>query len=156
MNRMTKAVLLTAILALPALLSAAPIPVYLGVPFALAPDQSAEVIGGNLYFVFTGILSDSRCPEGAICVWEGDAEAAVVGDLPGEIQINCILHTYSGSSGSCDMGPYSVFLLWVEPYPVASGPPIDPAAYIGHFMITESGSVDVEERSWGSIKALYH
>lgn len=154
MNRPTTAILVTSILVLPALLSASPLPVNLGVPFALGPGQSAEVIGGTLYFVFTEILSDSRCPEGAICVWEGDAEAAVVGDLPGEIQINCVLHTSAMFSQSCDMGPYRVFLLWVEPYPVLGEPPIDPAAYIAHFMIT--GPVDVEEKAWGSIKALYH
>ncbi len=153
MNRLTTAILLTAILVLPALLSAAPLPVNLGVPFALGPGQSAEVIGGNLYFVFTEILSDSRCPEGAICVWEGDAEAAVVGDLPGEIQINCVLHTSAMFSQSCDMGSYRVFLLWVEPHPVINTPPIDPADYIAHFMIT--GPIDVEEKAWGSIKALY-
>ena len=153
MNRLTTAIMLTAVLALPVLLSAAPIPVYPGVPFALGPGQSAELIGGDLYFVFAEILSDSRCPEGAICVWEGDAEAAVVGDLPGEIQINCVLHTSAMFSQSCDMGPHSVFLLWVDPYPVVNAPPIDPADYIAHFMIT--GPVDVEEKSWGSIKALY-
>jgi len=156
MNRPTTAILLISILHLPALLSAAPLPVNLGVPFALGPGQSAEVIGGELYFVFTEILSDSRCPQNVVCVWEGDAEAAVVGDLPGEIQINCVLHTSGMFSQSCDMGPYRVFLLWVEPYPVFSEPPIDPASYIGHFVITESGTIDVEKKTWGSIKALYH
>ena len=156
MNRLTTAVLLTAILAIPALLSAGPLPVNLGVPFALGPGQSAEVIDGSLYFVFTEILFDSRCPDGATCIWEGDAEAAVVGDLPGEIQINCVLHTVSGSSLFCDMGPYRVFLLWIDPYPVVDEPPIDPASYLAHFIIRESESIDVEEKSWGSIKALYY
>ena len=109
MNRPTTAMLLISILLLPALLSAAPLPVNLGVPFALGPGQSAEVIGGDLYFVFTEILADSRCPMDVVCVWEGDAEAAVVGDLPGEIQINCVLHTSAMFTQSCDMGTYRVF-----------------------------------------------
>ncbi|MEN8006357.1 MAG: hypothetical protein ABFS42_05045 [Candidatus Krumholzibacteriota bacterium] len=155
MNRMITPTLILAILSLPVLLSAAPIPVNLGVPFALGPGQSAEVLGETLYFVFTGILSDSRCPQGAICAWEGDAEAAVVGDLPGEIQINCVLHTAAMFSQSCDMGPYRVTLLWVEPFPILGEPPINPADYIAHLVIVESGSVDVEYKAWGTIKALY-
>ena len=155
MKRLITATLLPAILTLPVLLFAAPLPVNLGVPFVLGPGQSAEVIGGQLYFVFTGILADSRCPQGAICVWEGDAEAAVVGDLPGEIQINCVLHTSAMFSRFCDMGPYKVFLLWVDPYPVLGAPPIDPADYLATLMIVASGPMDVEKKAWGSIKALY-
>ena len=154
MPRLITATLLSAILTLPALLSAPPLPVNLGEPFILGPGQSAEVIGGELYLVFTGILGDSRCPQGAICVWEGDAEAAVVGDLPGEIQIDCVLHTSAMFSQFCDMGSYRVFLLWVDPYPVLGAPPIDPADYLATMMITATG-VDVEEKAWGSIKALY-
>jgi hypothetical protein len=89
MKRLITATLLPAILILPNLLAATPLPVNLGDPFTLGPGQSAEVIDGELYFVFTGILGDSRCPVGVWCWWEGDAEAAVVGDLPGEIQIDC-------------------------------------------------------------------
>jgi len=154
MTRLIMATIITAILILPVLLSAAPLPVNLGVPFVLGPGQSAEVIGGALYFMFTGVLADSRCPEGAICVWEGDAEAAVMGDLPGEIQIGCVLHTSAMFSQSCDMGPYRVLLLWVDPYPVLGAPPIDPMDYLATFMIVASG-VDVQQRAWGSIKALY-
>jgi len=93
----------TLLLILPTLLFAVPVPIHMGVPFELAPGQSAELMDGDLYLVFTGILSESRCPLGAICVWEGDAEAAVVGDLPGEIQFNCILHTSTMFAQSCDM-----------------------------------------------------
>jgi hypothetical protein len=82
MNRMITATLIPAILILPALLSATTLPASLGEPFTLGPGQSAALIDGELYLVFTGILGDSRCPAGVWCWWEGDAEAAVVGDLP--------------------------------------------------------------------------
>ena len=156
MNRFTTATLLLTFLTASPQLFATPLPVNLGVPFILGPGESAELIDGDLYLVFTGILGDSRCPEGAECFWEGDAEAAVVGDLPGEIQINCVLHTAADYAQFCDMEPYRVFLLLVEPYPVLNEPPINPEDYLVTLIIVESGPVDVEERAWGSIKALYH
>lgn len=135
--------------------SAEPLPVIPGIPFELSPGQSAEVVGGDLYFVFLEILSDSRCPLGAVCFWEGDAEAAVRGDLPGEIQIDCTLHTSPMFSQSCLMGSTVVYLLGVSPYPVLNGPPIDPADYRATFMVMPSGPVDWEPQAWGTIKALY-
>lgn len=145
----------TFLLTLPTLLFAVPLPVNLGVPFELGPGESAEVIGGNLYFVFNGILDDSRCPYGAVCIWEGDAEAEVTGDLPGEIQITSVLHTSAMFSQSCLMGSYQIFLLGVEPYPVLGEPPIDPAMYLATFVIVIPGPVDVDPLMWGSVKALY-
>ena len=155
MNRIAETVLLAAVLFLPTLLFAAPLPVNLGVPFALGPGQSAAVIDGDLHLVFTEILTDSRCPQDVVCVWEGDAEAAVVGDFPGGTQIDCVLHTSAMFAQFCDMGTYRVTLLWVDPYPIAAGPQIDPADYIAHFIIVESGSIDVDQTPWGSLKALY-
>ena len=152
---MTRLITATLLLILPSMLFAVPLPVNMGVPFELAPGGSAELMDGDLYLVFTGILTDSRCPLGAICFWEGDAEAAVVGDLPGEIQFNCILHTSTQFAQSCDMDPYKVFLLRVDPYPVLDAPPIDPMDYRATLIIVEAGPVDIEKKAWGSIKALF-
>ena len=155
MKRMITAILIISILVLPALLSATPLPVDLEEPFTLGPGQSAELIGGTLYFVFSGILSDSRCPRGVECFWEGDAEAAVLGDLPGEIQVECVLHTSSDYDRFCDMGIYEVHLLAVDPYPEIDDLPINPADYLATFVIMEPGPIDLQPLSWGAIKALY-
>lgn len=155
MKRMITATLFPAILILPALLSATPLPVSLEEPFILEPGQSAELIDGDLYLVFNGVLGDSRCPLGVWCWWEGDAEVAVVGDLPGEIQINCVLHTYFDYDQFCNMGPYEVHLLQVDPYPVWGDPPIDPEDYLATLVIMEPGPVDFQATPWGSVKALY-
>ena len=40
----------------------------------LAPGQSAQTDGTTVTFV--GVLSDSRCPIDAMCVWAGEAMAA--------------------------------------------------------------------------------
>jgi hypothetical protein len=155
MKRLITATLLPAILMLPTLLSATPLPVNLGDPFTLGPGQSAEVIDGELYLAFTGILGDSRCPVGVWCWWEGDAAAAVVGDLPGEIQIDCVLHTFWQYDRFCTMGSYEVHLLGVHPYPVYGDPPINPADYLATMVIVEPAPVDVQHEAWGTIKALY-
>jgi len=155
MKRMITAILLFTVLILPAPLSATPLPVNLEEPFTLGPGQSAELIDGTLYFVFSGILSDSRCPQGVECFWEGDAEAAVVGDLRGEIQIECVLHTSSDYDRFCAMDIYEVHLLAVDPYPVYPDPPIDPGDYLATFVIMEPGPIDLQPLSWGAIKVLY-
>ena len=64
---MTRLITATLLLILPSMLFAVPLPVNMGVPFELAPGGSAELMDGDLYLVFTGILTDSRCPLGAIC-----------------------------------------------------------------------------------------
>lgn len=156
MKRLIPAILLTALLTLPTTLSATPVPVELEEPFTLGPGQSAELIDGELYLVFSGILSDSRCPLGVWCWWEGDAEAAVVGDLPGEIQISCVLHTFSDYDQFCTMGPYEVHLLQVDPYPEIDDLPIDPAVYLATLVIMEPGPIKLESVSWGAIKSIYH
>lgn len=151
MKILISAILLT----LPLTLFATPVPVEVGEPFTLGPGQSAEVTGGDLYFLFSGILSDSRCPHGVECFWEGDAEAAVVGDLPGEIQIPCILHTSADYDRFCIMGSYEVHLLLVDPYPEIDDLPIDPATYLATFVIVEPGPVEEESNSWGTLKTIY-
>ena len=39
--------------------------------FSLAIGQTAVIRGENLEIKFKEVLEDSRCPEGAVCVWEG-------------------------------------------------------------------------------------
>lgn len=155
MKRLLPSILLATFLTLPATLFATPVPVELEEPFTLGPGQSAELIDGHLYLVFSGILSDSRCPLGVWCFWEGDAEAAVVGDLPGEIQIECVLHTLSDYDRFCTMDIYEVHLLQVDPYPEIENLPIDPATYLATFVIMEPGPIDLVPSSWGTLKALY-
>lgn len=154
MKYFSPAILFLLVLTLPATLTATPLPVHLEEPFTLGPGQSAELIDGELYFVFTGILGDTRCPLGVWCWWEGDAEAAVVGDLPGEIQIECVLHTFYEYEDFCTMGCYEAHLLEVAPYPVFGEPPINPDDYLATFVILDP-VIDLTERAWGGVKALY-
>jgi hypothetical protein len=45
--------------------------------FSLSPGQSARVRGENLTIKFIKVASDSRCPQGATCVWAGEASSQV-------------------------------------------------------------------------------
>ena len=39
----------------------------------MSPGQSATIIGENLIIKFIEVISDGRCPKGAICIWPGEA-----------------------------------------------------------------------------------
>ena len=41
--------------------------------FSLSPGQSIMIAGENLAIKFIEVISDGRCPKGAICVWAGEA-----------------------------------------------------------------------------------
>ena len=41
--------------------------------FSLSPGQSTMIAGENLTIKFIEVISDGRCPRGAICVWAGEA-----------------------------------------------------------------------------------
>ena len=39
----------------------------------MSPGQSTMIIGENLAIKFVEVISDGRCPKGAICIWPGEA-----------------------------------------------------------------------------------
>ena len=41
--------------------------------FSLSPGQSTMIAGENLVIKFVEVISDGRCPRGAICIWPGEA-----------------------------------------------------------------------------------
>ncbi len=49
----------------------------LGKEFQLAIGQSASIAGENLKIRFIEIVSDSRCPQGAVCIWAGEAKCRI-------------------------------------------------------------------------------
>ncbi len=49
----------------------------LGQEFSLAIGQSAIISGENLEIKFKEVVEDSRCPEGATCVWAGRVSVIV-------------------------------------------------------------------------------
>lgn len=51
--------------------------VELGKEFTLAVGQSAAITGENLSIKFVEVVSDSRCPTGAVCIWAGEASCLI-------------------------------------------------------------------------------
>ncbi len=45
--------------------------------FTLSIGQSAVVVGENFSIKFVEVISDSRCPKGATCIWAGEASCLI-------------------------------------------------------------------------------
>jgi hypothetical protein len=126
-----------------------------GTPFDLAVGTSVEVGDEGLVVGFTSILVDSRCPEDAVCFWEGDAEAALWVDVPGHPRQEFVLHTSPMFVQSQDVGCAVIHLLSVVPLASVDGPPIDPADYVVQLLVVCSGPIETEPHTWGATKVSY-
>ena len=51
--------------------------VSLDTEFTLAVGQTATVAGEDLSIEFVEVVSDSRCPKGATCIWAGEASCLI-------------------------------------------------------------------------------
>lgn len=95
----------------------------------LAPGQAAEI--EELHLVFTGVLSDYRCPVGVQCTHAGDASLALglgpslaAGPLP---MHRIVLHSAMEPRSAVELG-VRVTLLELTPEPIA-GEPIPTGEY---------------------------
>ncbi len=51
--------------------------VSLGQEFTLSTGQSIMIAGENVAIKFVEVISDSRCPRGATCIWAGEASCLI-------------------------------------------------------------------------------
>jgi len=149
MNR--NVVLLVAMLAVVASVSSAQIPI--GKEFDLAVGDSVAVGPERLTVGFGKIASESRCPIGVLCVWEGDAAAEMWADLPDLERKDFVLHSNHGFDFTIRYGGYLIELIRVLPYP-EYGVPIDPKAYVITVAVN-GGQAPTEKATWSRIRALY-
>lgn len=102
----------------------------LGREFTLQPGESAAIQSTELRVSFEKVVSDSRCPADAICVWAGDAVVSLgVGAATVELR--------SHSAPETSVGAYRVRLERVEPY-LYSGRTIAPGEYRAVLKVTRS------------------
>ena len=142
-------ILLLLLLALPALAGHP-----FGQPFTLPVGGSLEIGDAKLTVGFVSILSESRCPVGATCFWEGDAAAELWLQVTGDELQPFVLHTsWSIGQQFIVLDPYTVTMTLVTPTPTLEGP-IDPDTYEVTLVVQE-GAVDAEDRAWGAVKALF-
>jgi hypothetical protein len=85
--------------------------------FSLAIGQSAGLTGEPLTIQFVEIQDDSRCPKGAMCIWQGRV-SAVLQVSDGSDSTRIVL-TEPGLSDQWGRGTYKKYelLSHVQPYP---------------------------------------
>ena len=100
----------------------------LGDEFTLRVGQSASIPELNLWMRFIKVVDDSRCPAGALCIWEGDGAVLIeVAPLNGDSKEDT-LHT-TLDPRSILLGRAELRLVKLEPAPATSGS-IAPGDYV--------------------------
>ncbi len=127
------------------------VPAEFGTPFNLKINQTAFIESENIKIKFVDVTEDSRCPTGVVCVWEGQA-TILVDSVLGSEDFNRFHLTIRGSGGSVDgsdskvIGPYSVTIKSLQPYPKASEK-IQPSDYVAELVVEKLGSSSVGSKS---------
>ncbi len=124
-----------------------------GQPFTLGPGESILLGADELHVGFDGILSDSRCPEGVLCFWEGDAAADLWVQILNQDVQGFVLHTASAEPNSLNLGNYMIAMTLVAPAAVVDVP-IDPADYLVT-LVVYAAEVSFSVYSWSAVKARY-
>lgn len=84
----------------------------IGKPFKIKLGQTLEFQGTDLSITFEELLEDSRCPEGATCVWAGNGRVSIkLNELQAE------LNTYLDPK-TTSLSEYSIELISLSPYPM--------------------------------------
>ena len=83
----------------------------LGKEFGLNYGQSKTLNSYVLTIKFKDVIEDSRCPEGALCVWEGNAKVAI------EISQNEYFLNTTLEPKEIIYGEFKVKLVSVSPHP---------------------------------------
>lgn len=111
---------LAALLVLPWLAACAGQPAVTGVsldkPFLLAPGESASVAGEDLTVRFVGVINDSRCPEGAVCIWAGEVSCTLEITSGEIVNTKVLVQPGSAEPPTTDFGDYRI-TYDVQPYP---------------------------------------
>jgi hypothetical protein len=104
----------------------------LNVQVVLAPGEIADVAGASIQIRFQGVLGDSRCPAGALCIQGGDAIVRL------EVLSSGAVATYdlhTGNLAPARHGNLTITLVSLTPYPFSSGP-ISPGDYRATLRVT--------------------
>jgi hypothetical protein len=109
--------------------------------FQLSVGRSTVVDGIALEIGFQAVTSDSRCPKGEVCIWEGDATVCIWVQPAAGTKEELVLHTSSSGRSSADYGNWSIRLMGLDPYPV-TGHTIPQSDYVVTLRVTSGPSVD--------------
>ena len=99
----------------------------------LYPGQSIRIAQLGLTATFDSVTSDSRCPQGAACFWQGDGATRLsITRDPGPA-VTCTLHT-TLAPRLIEVGGVLLQLKELDPYPQI-GTIINPRAYVAELEI---------------------
>ena len=90
--------------------------VSLGQEFTLFVGQSAVIAGENFSVKFVEVISDSRCPKGATCIWAGEASCLL--EITNSESTYRKVLTQSGLSGPSNTNFIDYEITFdIQPYP---------------------------------------
>ncbi len=92
-------------------------PVALGEEFTLSLGERAVIRGEGLSIVFADVLEDSRCPTGAVCVWQGQVRCSVLLTKSGAAYTETFTQPGLASGPATEQALGYLFTFRVEPYP---------------------------------------
>ncbi len=88
--------------------------------FQLRIGEKARFESERMEILFAAVTEDSRCPEGAVCVWEGQAVISIEISRIGRPVFPASLINRKGYPDQARTGfdSYQVELIRIDPYPV--------------------------------------
>ncbi len=84
--------------------------------FTLSVEQSARIASEGLSIKFVEVIGDSRCPEGAVCIWEGEVSCLIEIDYSGTVLQKTLVQRSALGSSTTDFNDYDMTFN-VQPYP---------------------------------------
>jgi len=90
--------------------------VTLDTEFTLSVGQSVSVAGEGLQLTFVEVVSDSRCPSGATCIWAGEASCLIELTTPESTYPKVLTQPGSSSPPEASVADYEI-VFDIQPYP---------------------------------------
>jgi hypothetical protein len=84
--------------------------------FMLSIGQSGRIASEDLAIEFIEVIGDSRCPEGAVCIWEGEVTCLIEIDYAGMVLQKTLVQRGSPGFSTTDFSDYRIEFN-VQPYP---------------------------------------
>ena len=107
----------------------------LGQAFDIKVGQKASISFQQLTLKFLSVSEDSRCPQGTICMWEGNGKVNIEVTATGQTSHVVELNTAMSLESEATYRTYKISLLDLQPYPSAEST-IQQSEYIATVRVT--------------------
>jgi hypothetical protein len=84
--------------------------------FSLRPGQRASIEGEDLAVRFVEVIGDSRCPEGAVCIWAGEVSCLLEITHANVVNEKVLVQPGTSEPPKTDFADYEI-TYDVQPYP---------------------------------------